>query len=334
MPVSNPLPYATIVYHPLKTHIDSLRRLVARAESRAGWAPSRWLETTAEDAGVSAMRKAVNDKAHLILVSGGDGTVRAAAEVVRGTDIPLAIVPQGTGNLLARNIGLQPGNLVDAVEAAFFGKNQAIDVGVANIVREDESEDEHVFLVLAGMGLDARTIRTTRGSLKKAVGWLAYVDAGLRTMIRQDPLRIHYSYNGLPSKELDVYSVMIGNCGLLPGGVLLIPDAKIDDGELDVVALKPRGAFAWINIWNKIGWENGVLRKTKTGRRIINLVHDTKNVMYVRAKQYALSVDKPEPVQLDGDDFGLALTVSGTVDPGAVILRVHPDWESDAFIDR
>lgn len=334
MRVASPLPFATVVYHPLKTDLDALRAIVSRAESRAGWAPSQWITTSAEDAGVSVTREAIEEGANLILISGGDGSIRAAAEAVRGSGVPLAIVPQGTGNLLARNIGLQPNDMEEAVEAAFFGKNHAIDVGVVKIVRPDDSADEHVFLVLAGMGLDARAIRITRSSLKKAVGWLAYVDAGVRTMMRDKPLKIHYSYNGLPAKALEAYTVMIGNCGLLPGGVMLIPDAKIDDGELDVVALTPRGPFAWVNIWNKIGWENGVLRKTKTGRKIIDLVHDTKNVAYVRAKEYALAVNKPEPVQLDGDDFGLALAVHGRVDPGSVILRTLPSWENDVFSKR
>lgn len=328
------LPIAAVVYHPLKTDIDLLRRLVNRAESRAGWARTRWFSTAERDSGSAAVQRAIATGAHTILVSGGDGTVRAAAQELRGTGIPLAVVPQGTGNLLARNIGLQPNDIEGAVEAAFFGKNHPIDVGVATIIREDESESDHVFLVLAGMGLDARTIRTTRTSLKKSLGWLAYVDAGLRTILRDEPLRIHYSYNGLPAKELDVFTVMIGNCGLMPGGVLLIPGAKIDDGELDVVALLPRGPFSWINIWNKIGWENGVLRKTKTGRKLIDLVHDTKNVNYVRAREYALSVTHPEPVQLDGDDFGLAVTVKGRVDPSSVILRVNPDWQSEAWTTK
>ena len=145
-------------------------------------------------------------------------------------------------------------------------------------------------------------------------------------MIKDSPLHIHYSTDGAPVKSLTVFTVMIGNCGLLPGGVLLIPDAKLDDGLLDVVALRPLGPFSWLRIWHKLGFENGVLRKTKTGRRVIDLVNDTRSVSYLRAKRYALSVSHPEPIQLDGDDFGLALAASGSVDPGSLVLRVLPDW--------
>ncbi|WP_369808073.1 diacylglycerol/lipid kinase family protein [Leucobacter chinensis] len=320
-----------MLFHPLKTDLPALRALMRVEEERAGWAPSEWIETTPEDGGSEALRQALSRKPHLVFASGGDGTVRAAAEALRGTGVPLAIIPQGTGNILARNVGLAPGRTDEAVRAGFEGVDRPIDLGIATIVRQDESEDEHVFLVLAGMGLDARAIRATRSSWKKAVGWLAYIDGGLRTMIRDKPLRIHYSYDRHSARELEVYTVMIGNCGLLPGGVLLIPDARIDDGELDVVALRPQGAFAWLKIWNKIGWENGVLRKTRTGRRIIDLVHDTKNVVYLRAKKFALTVPGLEPVQLDGDDLGLAIAVKGAVDPGALVLRVAEHWSTTAF---
>lgn len=319
-------PRAAVVYHPMKTDLPTLRSAVAKHEAEAGWGRTAWYETDEHDAGVGATREALEAGASMVLASGGDGTVRAAAEALRGSEVPMAIVPRGTGNLLARNLGMPLGDIDEAVRAAFFGDSRPIDLGVITITREDEGEDEHVFLVLAGMGLDARAITATSSKLKKKVGWLAYVDAGMRTMIKDSPLHIHYSTDGAPVKSLTVFTVMIGNCGLLPGGVLLIPDAKLDDGLLDVVALRPLGPFSWLRIWHKLGFENGVLRKTKTGRRVIDLVNDTRSVSYLRAKRYALSVSHPEPIQLDGDDFGLALAASGTVDPGALTVRVLASW--------
>ncbi|QIK63753.1 diacylglycerol kinase [Leucobacter viscericola] len=325
---SQPQPVVAVVYQPFKTDLDQLRAAVAQGEQESGWAAARWYETAEDDAGVGATKQAVEDGASVVIASGGDGTIRAVAEALRGTGVPLTIVPQGTGNLLARNLGVPLTKVSEAVQAAFSGVNRKIDLGILTIVREDDSESDHVFLVLAGMGLDARAISATRSTLKRRVGWLAYVDAGVRTILTDKPLQIHFSVDGSEVKPLSVYTVMIGNCGLMPGGVLLIPDAKLDDGRLDVVALKPLGAFSWLRIWNKIGWENGVLRKTKTGRKIIDLVHDTRNVSYVQATNYALSVTKPEPIQLDGDDFGLALAVNGRVDPGSLVVRVLPDWKA------
>ena len=334
------IPHLAVVYHPLKTDVSALRIAVSAAEARAGWAPTRWYETDADDAGLAATRRALDEGAGVVMGCGGDGTIRAIAEVLRGTGVPLSVVPQGTGNLLARNLGIPLANIAEPVEAAFAGYNRPIDLGVITIERPSSGsdgtsasdadeiplEEEHVFLVLAGMGLDARTIRSTRATLKKRLGWLAYVDAGVRTMMKDAALAIRYSVDGSEPKPARVYTVMIGNCGLLPGGVLLIPDAEIDDGLLDVVALQPLGLFSWVRIWNKIGWENGVLRRTKAGRRIIDLVNDTRNVTYLRAKNYSLSVAMPEAIQLDGDDFGLAMSAHGTVDPGALIVRVLPTW--------
>ena len=324
------LPSAAVVFQPMKTDAAALAEAVGRQEQAAGWGATRWYETDADDAGVAATRRALADGANVVLASGGDGTVRAVAEALRGTGVPLAVVPQGTGNLLARNLGAPLNRLDEIARAAFSGRNRPIDLGIVRIVREDESESEHVFLVLAGMGLDARAISATKSTLKKRLGWLAYVDAGVRTMLTDRPLQIHYSIDRSPVRPLSVYTVMIGNCGLMPGGVLLIPDAELDDGKLDVVALHPLGPFSWLRIWRKIGWENGVLRRSRAGRRIIDLVNDTRSVSYLRAERYALAVPKAEPVQLDGDDFGYALTVSGEVDPGALIVRVLPEWHAHA----
>lgn len=327
--------HAAVVFQPLKTDLAALRVAVAAAEEQAGWGATRWYETEESDAGVSAARLAAEEGASVVLGAGGDGTMRAIAEGLSHSGVPLALVPQGTGNLLARNLGMPLGNISEAVEAAFSGVDRPIDLGVMTITRPPEPgsgrhaapvEEERPFLVLAGMGLDARAIQSTRSTLKKRLGWLAYIDGGMRTMIKDKPLSIRYSVDGAPLKQLTVYTVMIGNCGVLPGGVLLIPDAKIDDGLLDIVALRPLGMFSWLRIWNKIGWENGVLRKSKAGRRIIDLVNDTKNVAYLRAREYAVQVPRPEPVQLDGDDFGLAVAVRGSVDPGALIVRVLPAW--------
>lgn len=322
----SPQPRAAVVYHPFKTNVDGLKAAVRTHEQAAGWARTSWYETDEEDAGVAAALRAVREGASVVLASGGDGTVRAIAEALRGSGVPMAVVPQGTGNLLARNLGMPLGDLDTAVRAAFQGKNRPIDLGVVTIVREDGNENEHVFLVLAGMGLDARAISATRSTLKKRLGWLAYVDAGVRTMIKDSPLRIRYSVDDTPERALTVYTVMVGNCGLMPGGVLLIPDAELDDGLLDVIALRPLGAFSWLRIWRKIGWENGVLRRSKTGRRLIDLVRDTRSVTYLQSRRFKISVQQPEPIQLDGDDFGTAIGANGAVDPGALSVRVLPDW--------
>lgn len=327
--------HVAVVYQPLKTDITALKAAVKKHEQQIGCAPTRWYKTAEEDAGAAATEQAISEGAKTVIASGGDGTVRAIAEVMRGSEVPLAIVPQGTGNLLARNIGAPINNVDQQVEAAFYGERRKIDLGVAEIKRADGSVDEHVFLVLAGMGLDARAISLTNPKLKKSLGWLAYVDAGMRSVIKDKPLHVRASYDKKHARNVSVYTVMIGNCGLLPGNVLLIPEAKLDDGLLDVVALKPIGKMrllSWVPIMAKLGWENGVLRKSAAGRKIIDLTHDTKSVVYRRVKQLSLQVPKEEAVQLDGDDFGHCVALTGRVDPGALTLCVLPQWSERANV--
>ena len=111
------------------------------------------------------------------IAAGGDGTVRAVAEVLAGTAVPLALLPSGTGNLLARNLKLTLNDTADSLRTAFAGKQREIDVARIDIRRRDDSTDSHVFLVMAGTGLDAQIMDNTDDDVKKKVGWLAYAHA-------------------------------------------------------------------------------------------------------------------------------------------------------------
>ncbi len=316
---------AAVVYHPLKSDAEQLRNTVAKHQPGEGWAETLWFETSPEDAGQGVTTEAVAQGATVVLAVGGDGTVRAVAESLRGSDTALCVVPEGTGNLLARNLNI-PLNSVDAAVAlAFTGSNRRIDLGVVHITRPDGTHGEHVFLVLAGLGLDAKMIGLTQSGLKHRVGWLAYVDGGIRAMLLQQPIRVRYQLDAQPPATQTVYSVMIGNCGQLPGGVLLIPDASPDDGRLDIVALRPNGRLSWLNIWRTLTWENGVLRRSRAGRRFIDLKRDARSVTYRSARTFSLELFTPEQVQLDGDEFGTAVAARGRVAEGALLVRVSAE---------
>jgi diacylglycerol kinase (ATP) len=313
---------AAVVYNPLKVDFEKLKKTVNAAAKAADWAIPLLFSTTAEDPGQLVAASAIRRGATVVLAAGGDGTVRAVAEALRGTGVVLAVVPAGTGNLLARNLDLPTGNIRDSVDIAFNGFDRTIDLGMVEIVRDNDDHEEHAFLVMAGLGLDAKMIKNTSSQLKKAVGWLAYVDGIARSIPDLQPVRLRYSVDGAPSRSLSAHTVIIGNCGALPGGLLLMPDAQPDDGILNMAALVPRGRFGWLNIWNKIAWENGVLRKSALGRRIIDLSTDVRNVRYETGSDLNMIVDTPEEFQLDGDEFGLAKSVRAWADPGALIVRV------------
>ncbi|QEO08942.1 diacylglycerol/lipid kinase family protein [Protaetiibacter larvae] len=316
---------AAVVFNPVKVDIERLRAAVAAAESASGWAKSLWLETTTDDPGQGQAETAAHAGAALVIAAGGDGTVRASGSALRGTGIPLAIVPAGTGNLLARNLGLDvsSGHLEATITNAFTGVDIAIDVALIQITRPDRSVEDHAFLVMAGLGLDAKMIAHTNPELKRRVGWLAYVGAIGRALVDKEVLRIRYRLDGGEERASRAHTVIVGNCGSLPGNVLLLPDAEVDDGVFDIVTLRPEGFGGWARVWIGIVWENGVLRRNAVGRRLLNLrSRPVRAMRYLRGRQFELLLDRPEEFELDGDEFGLVTGFRARVDPAALVVRV------------
>jgi diacylglycerol kinase (ATP) len=313
---------AAVVYNPAKVSISKLKRAVNAAAKDAGWAPTIWFETSEKDPGQRVTASAVRRGAELVLAAGGDGTVRAVAEALRDTQVSLAIVPSGTGNLLARNLSLPSNNLDELVSIAFLGSDRRIDLGIASIERSSGESDEHVFLVMTGLGLDAKMIANTNSRLKKTVGWLAYVDAGVRSLPELKPVRLRYQLDKGTEHSMNAHTIIIGNCGALQGGIVLLPEAQLDDGLFDIVILRPRGNFGWLRIWNKVTWENGVLRKSVFGRRIIGLSPDFKDLSYLRGAAITLTLETPQAIQLDGDEFGEAVGLRTWVDVGGINVKI------------
>ena len=323
MTTSAPVPrQAALVYNPIKVDGKHLRARVRDLSREAGWEHPAFYPTTVEDAGQHATAQALERGVDVVLVAGGDGTVRAVSEAIANSGVPLAILPSGTGNLLARNLDLPLSNLDASVGAAFTGDAHPIDLGVAEITRPDGVTSEHAFLVMAGLGLDAKMIKNTSTRLKKAVGWLAYIDGIARSLPELKPVRVHFRLDREIVRSMNVHTIIVGNCGVLPGGFLLMPDAKPDDGILDVAALRPRGPFGWAKVWQKVAWENGVLRKSAIGRKIIDLSKDVRDVTYFTTRDLTMTVDVPQEFQLDGDEFGVAASVHTWVDAGALTVMV------------
>ena len=318
---------AAVVYNPTKVDIAELRDAVALAESEAGWAKSVWLETTEDDPGVGQAREAVKRGVDVVIAAGGDGTVRAAAEGLHESGIPLALLPAGTGNLLARNMDLTLGDMPDSVRTAFTGHDRRIDLGIVEIERVDGTREKKAFVVMAGIGLDAKMAANTDPELKKKVGWLAYIDPIVRAMRDTERVRVRFSVDGGPERSMSVHTVMVGNCGSLPGNVLLLPEAAIDDGVFDIVALRPKGFFGWVQIWTKIFWENGVLRRNSVGRRLAGLTRDVRALRYIKAATITARLDHAEDFELDGDDFGEAIAFRAHVEADGLLVRIPADRE-------
>lgn len=311
---------AAVVYHPAKTPLDRLRRVVAEHESRHGWVETCWFETSSDDAGLAAAADALATSPDVVMVAGGDGTVRAVADVMQGSGVPIALVPLGTGNLLARDVGAALNDIPACVAAAFSGEDRRVDVGVAELEDEAGARSTRAFMVMAGIGLDAEMAEKTNTVAKRHLGWFAYVTPIARSVIANKLFHLDYRVDQGRVRSTRAHTVIVGNCGTLTGNMLLIPAAVIDDGLLDVVMMRPSGRLGWARIGTRLTLQ-GIARRSRVSRRLLRGVPDLHSLAYVQGRQFEARFDTPHVMELDGDSFGRVSRVRVTVRPGALRLR-------------
>jgi len=328
---------AAIIVNPTK--FDDVSRVRARITEicrRNGWAEPLWLETTAEDPGLGQARRAVEEGVDLVCSLGGDGTVRTVASALIGTDVPLGLLPGGTGNLLARNLKIPIDSLDSALTTALTGRDARIDTCTLTLLRPttdelverledeedptenvdledavddrscDEATERHHFLVMAGLGFDAEVMAGAPEKLKAKVGWAAYIVSGLRHLKGPQFVVDIRTAEGLRLRRR-VRSVLVGNVGRLTGGMILMPDAKHDDGIMDMVLLSPEGLVGWAAA--------GVQIVTRQRRGHQRVDHHTCTRVTIRS-------DKPVELQLDGDTMGTASAMEVTVEPASLVVRL------------
>jgi len=293
---------AAVVANPTKhDDIAALRDTVCSAMSEHGWDEPLWFDTTPDDPGTGQAAQAVQAGADLVLACGGDGTVTACAEGVAGSGVPLGIMPLGTGNLLARNLGLplDPG---EALVTAITGTDRRLDAGSAN---------GHTFVVMAGLGFDAKMLGESSEPLKKRLGWAAYVLSAMRHL-RDRPVRVSLVADGGAPLRLRASAVIVGNVGWLQGGIRLLPDALPDDGTLDAVALTARGWAGWLRLAARV-----LLRRESPGRMTL-----------MQFQRLTITTDREQPWELDGEVMGETMRLMITTLPGRLVLRVPPSAEA------
>ncbi|SDB79819.1 Diacylglycerol kinase family enzyme [Raineyella antarctica] len=310
---------AAIVYNPTKVDLDTLRSAISSAEETHGWGPSLWIETTEEDPGTGQALQAVERGASMVVACGGDGTVRCVAQGVHGLDAAMGVIPQGTGNLLARNLHL-PLDMEEAVEVAFGGTEESIDIATVDVIRPDGSRESADFVVMAGVGIDAQMIVNTDEDLKKKAGILAYVQALGRSVGGGDRLRVRYRVDQDRPRRARVHSAMIGNCGELPGGIVLLPDSRADDGRLEMVLLRPGGLLGWLQIVGRVA-QHAVLRRSDVARKITGPDKPIRALHYLIGQDMEIQLTHAEPFELDGDLFGEVRAFRCTIERSALRVR-------------
>jgi YegS/Rv2252/BmrU family lipid kinase len=295
-PPKHPSRRSVVVANPTKmSHLEARRAEISAALAQAHWPEPTWLETTPEDPGHGQARKAADDGVETVFAVGGDGTVRACASALAGTETALAVMPMGTGNLLAANLHL-PKEVGDVVAVATEGDRRHLDLGVM---------DERCFTVIAGMGLDAEMIHDAPEKLKARLGWPAYAVAAARHLCGR-PMRVAISLDHAPPLNRAARTVLICNVGRLQGDMALLPAATPDDGLLDVAVLMPPRRRDWL----ALAW--AMVRRKPT----------PPTLEAFRAKHVDVETDRQQPRELDGDAIEPSRSLTATIRPAALWLCV------------
>lgn len=281
----------------------SLRRHLDHEAGATGWQPV-WLETTTDDLGDEVTQQALSMGAELVIAAGGDGTVRQVCKALSGTGVPLGILPLGTGNLLAHNLGI-PVDEGDALAVIFGGISRSIDLIELRI---DDNPPE-VSAVMAGMGFDAEIMNATNSDLKKLVGPAAYFLAAPQALATE-PFECRVELEAADSShslEMAVSLALIGNVSRITGQIDLLPDARPDDGVLDLILASPKNVTDWARI----------------AASVISGASDPAEM--ARATGTAIQIEvlgEPVEFQIDGDTAGKCRRIRAEVVPNTLSVMV------------
>ena len=370
-------PRPWIIMNPSK-HQDpqAFKDRINRKAKELGIDHVHWRETTREDPGTGQAVRALEEGATVVIAAGGDGTVRAVAAGMAGSGVRMGIIPVGTGNVLAGNLSI-PDNPAQALTIALDRNHRAVDLAWVRVedatqesdqpaegglrlaahaalhpedTLQDEAApassnepraDEYACLVVAGMGYDGETMADTDPELKKRIGWIAYVWAGLGAMgaprmkarltlrspaaAAPDPLGIGDQISGSviheagdvadEVTEVEARSVMFANAGEMKM-LILAPDANLSDGLIDVIAVDAQaGLLGWADVtWKMLG--------QLIGLRPVNLPVATGTVAFRQAKGASVTADEAQVCQVDGDAIGVARTMHVRMQAGALDIAV------------
>ena len=305
-----PPPRAAVIYNPARvTDWITFRRHVEYELKSRGWDRALWLETATDDPGRAMTEQAVRENVDLVLGAGGDGTIRVICSGLAHTGIPFGLIPAGTGNLLARNIGI-PLDEVAALNVAFDGVDKALDLVRLTV---DEKPPDH-FLVMAGIGLDAVIMEGADPKMKKAVGSAAYFVSAAQNA-NHPAMHATIVVDDAPPVRRRAHLIVVGNVGFLLANIQLIPGARADDGKLNVLVASPRSLRDWVRLTTRV-----LTRRRKPDDQLDRLT----------GRRVTITVEERDQVQLDGDTVGECNTLTAEVVPSALLLRVpRPANEPD-----
>jgi len=256
-----------------------------------------WCEVPKSRKAPAQVRRALDEGAELLFAWGGDGMVQQCVDVLAGSPVSLAVIPAGTANLFATNLGI-PRDIERAVAVGLRGSRHKLDVGRFN---------GEGFAVMAGVGFDAAMIRdASEGGLKERLGRVAYVWTGSKNL-RAKPFRAEIEVDGVTWYEGKASCILLGNVGKLFGGLEVFEDARDDDAKLELGVVTAEGLMEWGRMLARaaIGTpsESPFARTTKAERVKVKL---SRKVLY----------------ELDGGDRSKVKKFEVEVEGGAVTICV------------
>lgn len=247
------------------------------------------------DEALEIAKAAARQGVRAVVAAGGDGTVAQALRGTAGTEVPVAILPFGTGNQLANNFDI-PASLDGAVRVAVKGQVEKIDLGRIG---------DDVFALMAGAGLDAELVTAATAEMKRTLGPAAYVLGGLRSAFTPPSSQFRILAD---DRELEVQAsmVLVANVGQLavsplPVDLKVAPRVSFHDGLLDVCIFAARNLSDWaLMLWR-------VARERYGG---------DDRMLFIQARHVRVEADPPVAVQIDGEPAGTT-PIEAEVMPGA-----------------
>ncbi len=256
------------------------------------------VETKGHGDAARVARAGADDNVDAVAVYGGDGTVMQAVAGIAGRDIPVGLIPGGTGNVLAGNLGL-PRNPANAARVVARGRRRTIDLG-----RFENSDGAQYFSVVCGSGFDAELMARTSGAAKRRWGFAAYVARAFELVLDTVPVPYRVQVDG-KVYDVEATSIMVANCGqFIPPILSIAPGIALDDGHLDVVVIKARG------LWQSTGILWQMLQQRVDGVAIRRF----------RGREVKVEAHPDRPVQLDGEIGGHTPFSATVVDRGLSVL--------------
>jgi len=320
--------YAFIV-NPSKPQAAERKRHIKRFCAAKGLTEVEFIETRLDKDGHACALEALRNGADVIVAVGGDGTVRTVASAVSGTGHALGIIPIGTGNLFARNMGIPVDDIDAALTVATSHGSRHVDVGRLTLLDDRNADHGHAFLIIAGIGFDAVMIGDTDPELKKNISWLAYFVSGVKNLFAP-------KYRGnvtITSADGSTHTIsglafrtfMAGNCGQIPV-FSLMPDASYDDGILDFEVIDTSGGL--------LGWANlfgDVVHQTITGKAGSSPLSTNSTIDQIQGVSAEIMLEKPVLAQVDGDMLPATKHLRFDVERKSLCVRV-PEVDPDLSV--